>query len=96
MGTEILVIFLPIPMICWAWNLWQMCRKETRTKGAVLLLLGLIFMLYMVYPITTKQYFMQGLMIGGFFYIPFYLISWVAVTGGLIAYKRKQSAETNA
>ncbi len=89
MGTEILTVFIAVPFLFWVWNLWQLSRQKTRVKGACLLGLGFAFMLFMVYPITTEQYFMQGLLFGGLFYMPFYALAWLSVTGGLFVFRRK-------
>lgn len=89
MGTEILIIFLPIPFVFLAWNIWQMTMKESRKKGILLFILGLAFMLYMVLPITTQQYFVQELIFSGVIYPVFYLFAWLIVSRGLIAYERK-------
>jgi hypothetical protein len=91
MGTEILVFFIPVPFIFWFWNLWQIAIKKTRPKGLMLFGCGFIFMLYMVLPITTKQYFMQGLVYGGVLYLPFYLLLLLVVTGVLAIYHQRQS-----
>ena len=91
MGTEFLIIFLPVPAIFWAWNIWQIIRPQTRKKGIILLLLGVALVAYMVLPITTKQYFIQGLMFSGLVYIPFYIVAWLAVTGGLIEINRRHA-----
>ena len=95
MGTEILVFFIPVPFVFWLWNLWQIANKKTRIKGFILLGCGFLFMLYMIFPITTKQYFMQGLIYDGVLYLPFYLLLLLFVTDGLVAYSRRQSAKNN-
>jgi uncharacterized membrane protein YhaH (DUF805 family) len=68
-------------------------NKETRTKGFILIIGGLLFMLYMVLPISNKQFFMQSLMIGGFLYIPFYFVLLFFLTGSLAIKSRRQSAK---
>jgi hypothetical protein len=95
MGTEILVLFIPVPFIFWLWNIWQIINKNTRTKGLLLFCGGFLFMLYMVLPITTKQYFMQGLIYGGVLYLPFYLLLLLVVTLGLTIHYRRHSAKNN-
>ena len=79
MGSEILVIFAPLPFIFWCWHLVQIARKRYRTKHAVYLLAGVSLVAYFCLPFTTQQYFMQGLMFAGAAYIPFFLILWALV-----------------
>jgi hypothetical protein len=92
MGTEILVFFIPVPFIFWFLNLWQIINKKTRTKGLILFGCGFLFMLYMVLPITTKQYLMQSSVYGGVLCLPLYLLLLLVVTGVLAIYHRIQSA----
>lgn len=90
MGTEILVLFMPVPFLFWSWNIWQITRKRSRLEGVLLLFIGLMFMCYMVLPITTRQYFMQGFMFGAFAYPVFYLFALIFVKGGVAAYHRRR------
>lgn len=80
MGTEFLILFVPVPLLFWAWDLRRLRKPEHRRKSAVLLVLGFVYMAYFLLPITTRQYFMQGLVLGSFFYAPFYLLAWFVVT----------------
>lgn len=78
MGTEILIFLIPIPFIFWARNLWQLTKNETRTKAALNLLIGLVFIGYFCLPYESYQHFIQGLIFGGLLYIPFYVsVSWL-------------------
>lgn len=90
MGTEILYIFLPVPILIWCWNIWQLRKKETRLKAAILLFLGFAFIAYICLPLTSAQYFMQGLLFGSFAYGPFYLLAWLVVTASLKLAKGKE------
>lgn len=80
MGTEFLILFVPVPILFWAWDLWRLKKPEHRRKSALLLGLGLVYTAYFLLPVTTKQYFMQGLVLGSFFYAPFYLLAWLILT----------------
>jgi hypothetical protein len=80
MGTEFLILFIPVPFLFWAWDLRRFTKPEHRRKSALLLPLGIAYMAYFLLPITTKQYFMQGFVIGSFFYAPFYLLAWLVIT----------------
>jgi len=75
-----LSLFLPVPFLFLGWDLWQVRKKSARKKALILVALGIIFMAYMCFPFTTKQYFMQGLIYAGVLYTPFFIISWVVVT----------------
>ncbi|OBP13113.1 hypothetical protein A5320_19875 [Rheinheimera sp. SA_1] len=78
MGTEVLIFLIPIPFIFWLRNLWQLTKIQTRTKAALNLLCGLVFVGYFCLPYESYQNFMQGLIFGGLLYIPFYvLVSWL-------------------
>jgi hypothetical protein len=79
MGTEILILFIPIPAIFLLRNVWRLRKQEFRLKSSIMILAGLLFIAYGCLPYTTHQYFMQGLMFTGFLYTPFYLISSVIV-----------------
>lgn len=89
MGTEILLLFIPVPLFFWAWNLWQLRSERTRSRNLVMLVLGMAFMAYMCLPVTsdgqftTRQYLVQGLAAGGFFYAPLYLVTWAAVSAAM-------------
>jgi hypothetical protein len=72
MGTEILYLFLPVPVLLWCWDIWQLRKIETRKQSLVLLGLGFAFMAYMCLPISTHQYFVQNILFGSFLYGPFY------------------------
>jgi len=74
MGTEILVLFLPIPFIIWLWNIKQITVRTTRKKGIFLLTSGIAFVLYMVFPFKSSQYLMQRIMFTGLLYLPAYLV----------------------
>lgn len=76
MGTEILIFLIPIPFIFWARNLWQLTKNETRTKAALNLLIGLVFIGYFCLPYESYQHFIQGLIFGGLLYT-FLCISFV-------------------
>jgi hypothetical protein len=78
MGTEILIFLIPIPFIFWLRNLWQLTNIQTRTKAALNLLFGLVFIGCFCLPYESYQNFMQGLILGGLLYLPFYvLVSWL-------------------
>lgn len=78
MGTEILIFLIPIPFLFLLRNLWQLTKVQTRTKAALNLLLGLVFMACFCLPYESYQNLMQGLIFGGLLYIPFYvLVSWL-------------------
>lgn len=79
MGTEILVAFIPVPLACWAWTLWQMRDPTRRFKAAALLILGIGFMAAFVIA-GAPRYLMQSYVIGSFFYLPFHLACWGAIT----------------
>lgn len=78
MGTEILIFLIPIPFIFWLRNLWQLTKTQTRTKAALNLLCGLVFISYFCLPYESHQNLMQGLIFGGLLYVPFYVfVSWL-------------------
>ena len=79
MGTEFLVFFVPVPLFFWAWNFWRIFFRQDRLHW-ILLLSGIVFIAFFCLPITTKQYFLQGLYFGGVLYIPFYLLMLAIVS----------------
>jgi len=90
MGTEILIIFAPISLLFFAWDMWQLRKPNRRIKSLALLGAGLIFMSYFSLSSYLNGFpFMQGFVIGSFFFAPFYLVSWIAITSilGFIAPK---------
>jgi hypothetical protein len=90
MGTEILILFLPIPFLFWLCNIWQLFNVEKRTKAILMLVIGLTFVGAFCLPYSTYQYFVQGLIFSGFFYIPFYVIvSWLLGMVLAISTKRR-------
>ena len=80
MGTEFLVLFIPVPFVLWAWNLWQCRHPKRRRKNLLLLVLGLSFVAFMCLPLTTYGYLIQSLCFAGFFYAPLYLVAWFVLT----------------
>lgn len=80
MGTELLVIFVPVPFLFWAWDLRGITKSTHRRKSAALLVLGAAYMACFLLPLTTKQHFMQGWFLAGFFYAPFYLLASLVFT----------------
>ena len=80
MGTEILYLFLPVPVLIWCWNIWQLRKIETRKQSLVLLGLGFAFMTYMCLPISTHQYFVQSILVGSFLYGPLYAFARLLVS----------------
>jgi hypothetical protein len=95
MGTEITLLFIPMPLLFLGWNIKQLMKPATRIKGAVLLSLGLAWLAYMCLPLVSKQYFIQGLAFGGFFYGPLYLVAWSLVTFAISFAKRKEEVSSD-
>lgn len=91
MGTEILIFFAPIPLMFWGWDLWQIAIKNKRLHW-IYLLSGVVYMAYFCLPISTKQYFIQGLLFGGLFYIPFYLLMITVVSMFKIGISQRKKA----
>lgn len=80
MGNEFLVLFVPVPVMFMIWNLWSVIVRKNRMKHGILLVFGMAWMSYMVSPVTTGQYFIQGLAVGGFLYSPLYFFAWLILT----------------
>ena len=73
MGTEILSIFTLIPMLFIAWDIWNLRRKDLRMHSFILISCGICFMSYFAISTHLNGFnYMQGVVVGGFFYIPFY------------------------
>jgi hypothetical protein len=87
LGTEIIIIFLPVPFIVWIYNVWCIARNKSRRRHVSLLLLGVVAMLYVLAEVYfSGSPFMQGVLVGSFFYLPFYLMCWLLlyVVGALV------------
>jgi hypothetical protein len=83
MGSEAVGIFLPAPVLIWAWCIWRLRAPATRTKFAVLLGLGVCFMGYFIVSGVLDGHLWQGLLVGSFFYFFFHVFAWGLITIGI-------------
>lgn len=88
MGTEILSIFILIPLVVTLIDLIKIVRNENRMKHVILLAMTISLIGYF----SLQSYFagfnpMQGVVIGSLLYVPCFLILYCAIT----AYSRKTS-----
>ena len=92
MGTEILSIFILVPLVVGPIDLIKIVKNKNRKKHAILLLSAISLIGYF----SLDSYFsgynpMQGVVIGSLFYIPGYLILY----GLLTAYFNKVNRVRN-
>ena len=81
MGTEILGVFILIPVALWLFGLVRIIQRKNTKKHAILILIGVLALGYM----SLSSYLggwspMQGFIIGSVFYGPGYIIVFVLVT----------------
>jgi len=78
MGTEIIVIFIPVPFIIWMYNILCIFRSKYRKRHICLLSLGAGSMISVsLHVYLSGSPLMQGILIGSFFYLPYYLFCWL-------------------
>lgn len=87
MGTEIIVIFLPIPLVIWMYNVVRIYQRKNMRRHICLLLIGV----GTVASVSSYVYFsgspiLQGVLVSSFFYLPYYMLCWVFlyILGALI------------
>ena len=81
MGTEILSVFILVPVALWLFDLLRIIQRKKAKKHAMLLTVGGLTLGYM----SLSSYLggwspMQGLVVGSVFYGPGYLLLFVLVS----------------
>ena len=81
MGTEILSIFILVPIALWLFDLMRMIHRKKANKHALLLVIGVATLGYM----SLSSYLggwnpMQGFIIGSVFYGPIYFFLFFAIS----------------
>jgi EamA domain-containing membrane protein RarD len=78
MGTEIIILFLPVPLLIWVYNIWRVLKGKHRRRHISLLLMGIGAMSYIpAHVYLSGSPAMQGILVGCFFYLPYYLLCWL-------------------
>lgn len=81
MGTEILSIFLLVPLLIGIIDLVKIARNKNRLKHIILISTAICLIGYMAMSSYLDGYNpMQGVVIGSLFYIPGYLILYCGLT----------------
>lgn len=75
MGSEILAMFVFLPLLFWVWNVGHIILDVDRELHTLLLCWGALFLAYWAYPFADQEAVFQGLMIGGLLYLPLYAVS---------------------
>lgn len=89
MGSEILIVFVPVPFMIWLWNIKQILFNQARELSIFALLFGLSLSLFVVLPFQTSEKLVKDLTLIGVLYIPFYLVLLFALTKFLTFKKRR-------
>lgn len=89
MGSEILIVFVPVPFMIWLWNIKQILFNQARELSIFALLLGLSLSLFVVLPFQSGEKLVKDLTLIGVLYIPFYLVLLFALTKFLTFKKRR-------
>ncbi len=78
MGSEILGLFIPIPILIWGYEIVCIVRNKHRTRHILLLCIGLVALGYMSLTSYLGGFHpMQGFIIGSFFYLPGFVVAWL-------------------
>jgi len=81
MGTEILSIFILVPIALWLFDLMRMIQRKKAKNHAILLVIGASTLGYM----SLSSYLggwnpMQGFIIGSVFYGPIYFVLFFVIS----------------
>lgn len=89
MGTEFVLLFVPAPIVIWAWCIWRLRKPESRVMASVLLAIGLLFMGYfcITWWLDGRFPFIQSWAVGSFLYSIVHILLWCMWTLAVSLYR---------
>ena len=93
MGNEFVVLFFPVPLVFWVYHSVCIIKGKSVLKNSVLMSLGVGFIAgMMLYEILSGFDPLRGVMVGGLFYVPGFIILWLLYSLGAYVVRDRADA----